>query len=236
MTRKTSACAAASKARPHASSGRASPNQTTAGRSSAPHRQRGGSGSIGTCSFCSCVAHPVHCTCQMSPCNFTMLRLPARSWSPSTFWVTSVKRPLARHSISARARCPGFGCALWMICRRQSYHSQTKRGSRAKASGDASFSGEKFRQSPFGPRNVGIPLSAEMPAPVKATICAASRIVRNVPGESSTRTGNSRRESQPRFGYYALARKVVNVLKQVRCVRCEAAPRSCKEGAAHAEL
>src|SRR5207237_8635569 len=60
----------------------------------------------------------------------------------------------------------GFGCALPMRRRRSQYQFQTKFGSRANASGVASFVGSRFRRYPSLPRKVGIPLSAETPAPV----------------------------------------------------------------------
>src|SRR5258706_2557588 len=72
-----------------------------------------------------------------------------------------------RCSISARATCPGFGWIDAMIFFRALYHSQTSSGFRMKASKFASSSGLNFFQSPSSPRNVGTPLSAEIPAPVK---------------------------------------------------------------------
>jgi hypothetical protein len=60
-----------------------------------------------------------------------------------------------------------------MIARRQSYHSQTSRGSRRNAAGVASSSGRKLRHKPPLPRNVGTPLAAETPAPVTTVMRAA---------------------------------------------------------------
>lgn len=204
MTRKTCARRAASVACSQASTGSVSPNQTTAGRSTPPQGQRGGSGSMGTWSFRCSNPQAMHRTRQMSPCSLMMLPLPARSCNPSTFCVTRVNLSFARRSSSTRARCPGFGCALWMIWRRQSYHSQTSLGSFAKAFGDASFSGEKFLHSPEGPRKVGIPLSAEIPAPVKATIRPVRRLRRTASVAPSTLLPKSRQEILPKIGYYAL--------------------------------
>ena len=59
--------------------------------------------------------------------------------------------------------------------RRQSYHSQTSDGSRRKAWGVASCSGRCVRQSPPGPRNVGMPLAAETPAPLITVIRDSGR-------------------------------------------------------------
>src|SRR5262249_27392394 len=63
-----------------------------------------------------------------------------------------------------------------MSVRRQSYHSQTRRGSFAKAWGVARSSGLYCFQRPSAPRKVGMPLSAEMPAPVRTTTEEAARI------------------------------------------------------------
>src|SRR5262249_44576269 len=92
--------------------------------------------------------------------------------SPSTFWVINVKYCFW-HSSSTSALCPALGRALAIACRRQSYHSHTRRGSRRKASDVASSSGLHCFQSPSSPRNVGTPLSAEMPAPVRTAIFEA---------------------------------------------------------------
>ena len=67
------------------------------------------------------------------------------------------------------ARCAAFGSAARTRPRRHSYHSHTSAGSRANASGVASSSARKLRHNPPSPRNVGMPLSAETPAPVKTT-------------------------------------------------------------------
>jgi hypothetical protein len=50
----------------------------------------------------------------------------------------------------------------------QSYHSQTSLSSLLKASGVARSSALKFLQRPLLPLNVGTPLSADMPEPVRA--------------------------------------------------------------------
>lgn len=76
------------------------------------------------------------------------------------------------------------------MARRQSYHSQTSSGSLAKASGVASSSGRKLRQSPPGPLNVGTPDSAEIPAPVKATMDFAALIQLRALFSSSTLQDN----------------------------------------------
>ena len=62
--------------------------------------------------------------------------LPARWCSPSTFCVISVNAGM-RDCSRARARWPGLGAALPMMPRRHRYHCQTRRGSRANASGVA---------------------------------------------------------------------------------------------------
>src|SRR5882724_1174903 len=97
------------------------------------------------------------------------LRLPARWCRPSTFWVMRVKRG-KRFSISTRARWAGLGWAEATSLRRQSYHSQTRRGLLRKARGVASSSGLNLAHRPvWASRKVGTPLSAETPAPVRTT-------------------------------------------------------------------
>src|SRR5258707_977756 len=116
--------------------------------------------------------HAVQRRLQISPWSFNTRELPAQSCSPSTFCVTRAKLP-ARRSICARAECPGLGAACAISPRRQSYHSHTNLGSRANASGVARSSARKLPHKPPFPRNVGMPLSAEMPAPVSTAMEAA---------------------------------------------------------------
>src|SRR5688572_25525017 len=77
-----------------------------------------------------------------------------------------VSRALQR----ARTSCAGFGWQRAIRERRQSYHSQTSRGSRANEFGVARSSARKLRQRPSAPRKVGTPLAAETPAPVIAVM------------------------------------------------------------------
>jgi hypothetical protein len=63
---------------------------------------------------------------------------------------------------------------LELICRRQSFHFQTSRGSRRKASDVASCSSRKRRHRPPLPRNVG--MAAEMPVPVRTVMRRAEAI------------------------------------------------------------
>src|SRR5688572_16291140 len=112
----------------------------------------------------------------MDPWRRITSRVPARSWRPSTFCVINRKCGNLRLQ-SASTRCAAFGSHAAILCRRQSYHSQTNRGSRAKACGVASDSGLKLFHSPSAPRNVGTPLAADTPAPV-STVMRASRVSR----------------------------------------------------------
>ncbi len=98
-----------------------------------------------------------------------MLRLPASLCSPSTFCVISVKG-CPRFSIATSALCAAFGLHVPISPRHQSSHSQTSFGSRSKAGGVARSSARKLRQRPSVPRNVGTPLSPEMPAPVRTAM------------------------------------------------------------------
>jgi hypothetical protein len=90
---------------------------------------------------------------------------PARTCSESTFCVASVKSS-KRPSSSASATCAAFGRARRCAARRSLYHVQTSDGLRANPSGDASSSTRCVRHKPFAPRNVGRPLSDEIPEPV----------------------------------------------------------------------
>ena len=99
------------------------------------------------------------------PCSSRHVADPARRCSESTFCVASVKSG-ARVRGRASATCPRWVAALRCADFRSLYHVQTSTGSRAKPSGEASSSTRCVRQSPPTPRNVGRPLSAEMPEPV----------------------------------------------------------------------
>lgn len=160
----TSARAAAWAASVHSRCGSASPNQTTPGRNSPPHvcsmRSMGKPSSIDRLS-----PHRLQRASRKFPCSSRTLREPARRWSESTFWVAKVKSS-QRASRRASARCAGLGSARLCAARRSLYHVQTKCGSRAKPSGDASCSTRCVRHRPPTPRNVGKPLSAEIPEPV----------------------------------------------------------------------
>ena len=83
----------------------------------------------------------------------------ASACKPSTFCVT-IRMPSRSRAARASARCAAFGRHADTNSRRQPYHSQTRRGSRAKALGVASDSGRCDFQSPPAPRNVGTPDSA----------------------------------------------------------------------------
>jgi hypothetical protein len=106
--------------------------------------------------------------------------LPARSCSPSTFWVMSVRRGTRRAS-SAIARCPALGWQRSTNPLRHSYQPQTSAGSAMKASGVANCSASKLAHRPVrASRKVGMPLSCDTPAPVKTTRwrLARSRAIR----------------------------------------------------------
>jgi hypothetical protein len=119
----------------------------------------------------------------MLPCSSVTFWLPARWCKPSTFWVMRTT-PGTRASSAASALWPGFGAACFTSSRRQAYHSQTRRGSRANASGVASSCGSYRDQRPvWASRKVGTPLSAEMPEPVRtATPRASCSVVTRLSG------------------------------------------------------
>jgi hypothetical protein len=182
ITKNKSAAWVDATASAHTFCGSPSPNHTTPGRSIAPHEQNGGKDSSRGRKSLRSRSHTVHRTAQISPCTLRMFLLPARSCRPSTFCVTSVKLG-TRRSISASAKWPALGCASAITLRRQSYHSHTNFGSRAKPCGVANSSARYVRHTPPGPRNVGMPLSADMPAPVSTATDFAAR---NQPATVST--------------------------------------------------
>src|SRR5471030_1599041 len=147
-------------------SGSGSPNQTTPGRARPPQAQCGGSFGRGTLRLGQCAPHTVQRRRQISPWSRRILPLPARSCRPSTFCVIRVYTGF-RISNCTSALWAELGAAFEISSRRQLYHSQTRRGSLAKASGVARSSGLYSFQRPASPRKVGTPLSAEMPAPLK---------------------------------------------------------------------
>src|ERR1051325_4594431 len=163
MMRRRSAARMTAAARATAASGSISPNQTTSGRSSAPHWQRGGMASNASGAGNTRCSRTQRARKRL-PCSSTTPADPARACKSSTFCVTTTA-PVS----AAMARCAAFGSAARTRPRRHSYHSHTSAGSRANACGVAKSSARKLRHKPPSPRNVGMPLSAETPAPVKTT-------------------------------------------------------------------
>ena len=167
-------------------SGSISPNQTTSGRIRPPHSGQCGSDSRLVASTAAPSARCWHrvqrswkrepwsrigsARCAASGSADTSLA--ARSCRSSTFWETSVT-PGRESAQRARARCAAFGRHPRTVSRRHAYHSQTSRGSRPNAIGDASSSGRNCFQSPPSPRKVGMPDSALTPAPVSTTTLSA---------------------------------------------------------------
>ena len=178
-TSSSSHASTASTARRHGSSGNSSPNHTTPGRTGAPHSAHGGgcrcvtssSGGSGTCAGS---AQPLHRGAKRLPCRCAATVLPARSCRSSTFCVMTAT--LATRAQSASARCPAFGSTERTRRARHWYHAHTSAGSAAHACGVASDSASNRSQSPVcASRNVGTPLSADIPAPVDTTIRCALR-------------------------------------------------------------
>ena len=102
-------------------------------------------------------------------------RNPARWCRPSTFWVTTVSACPSSSASAATSRCAAFGIAAVTIAARQRYQPQTSAGSARNAASVARRSASKRAHSPVSAsRNVGMPLSAERPAPLSTTM----RIVR----------------------------------------------------------
>src|SRR6478609_3379336 len=168
-----------------------SPNQTTPGRiNPSQYGQRGGSSlnvvRLSTQRFGDLSQPCQQLTSQIDPCRRIVSRVSALSCRPSTFCV--INRKFGKRLLqSASTRCAGFGSHVAMRKRRHAYHSHTRLGSRPNASAVASASGRKFFQSPSAPRNVGTPLAAETPAPVR-TVMRASGFRR---ATSSFTTGES---------------------------------------------
>lgn len=173
--KKTSARSAASPANCRVRCGKGSPNQTTPGRIMPPHSQYGNSPPLPNPTSPLNCRHRWQTDTVIFPCNSRGWVDPARRWRPSTFCVIKVKSGKCR-SQRANSTCAGFGCASATRRRRCSYHSQTVRGSRANASGVARSSGRYDFHHPPAERNVGIPLSAETPAPVRTTTRTRSAV------------------------------------------------------------
>lgn len=170
----TSARAAASRALCQTSRGSDSPNQTISGRQRPPHAWSIWSSGRPAAPNGRPALQFVQRASRRLPCSSSTLREPARRWSESTFWVASVKSSSASSSW-AIARWPALGWARSCAALRSLYQVQTKTGSRANPSGEASSSTRCVRQRPPTPRNVGRPLSAEMPEPVRTKTDFACR-------------------------------------------------------------
>ncbi len=82
---------------------------------------------------------------------------------------------IVRCSRATRASCPALGSAFAQARRRSSYHCQTSFGSRAKPAGVVRSWKRWVCQKPPLLRKVGMPLSADTPAPVSTTIRRALR-------------------------------------------------------------
>src|SRR5690606_36020528 len=158
--------------------GKDSPNHTTPGRTSPSQLpQRGGSNRWPVSIVCSAgTSNPVNGRLQpeqrsfiSSPRRCSTRDEPARSCRSATFCVTTLS-PGHLPSSSASTLCPACGWTLANCAIRYTYQPQTSDGSRWNAVGVASSSGfQRDHRLSLPPRNVGIPLSADMPAPVNTT-------------------------------------------------------------------
>lgn len=158
-----------------------------AGRRLPPQVHFGGNSLNGASRSSRSAPHRMQRHTQSVPCSSITSRLPAAWCSRSTFCVMSVNLRCCFSTACcsrASARCAGFGFAAAHFSRRQSYQRVTVSGSRANASGVASWLGSYLAQSPsIASRNVGIPLSAETPAPVSTTTaCELCRALTNGSG------------------------------------------------------
>lgn len=175
--------------------------------------------------------HSEHRNAMMLPCRWTTSALPARSCRSSTFCVTTRTGALRAHC--ARATWPAFGCAARTSPTRQRYQPQTRLG----VGRPARRAGQRHRVSaPTSPdrvpRKVGMPDSADIPAPVSTTTRRAARA-------ASTRSGGVSR-TRVRPGSQALVEKVedtpdpglLTVLRQHRMPP----PRELHGDEPHAEL
>mmetsp|Transcript_74863 Transcript_74863/g.210103 ORF Transcript_74863/g.210103 Transcript_74863/m.210103 type:complete len:345 (-) Transcript_74863:15-1049(-) len=106
--------------------------------------------------------------CTSLPCNSKTSLLPAAWWKPSTFCVTSRSTQPAA-SISAKATWPGLGPLQRAKMSLNSLSkAQTLAGSPAKPPMLETSIASYRCHKPSPSRNVGTPLSLEMPAPVNA--------------------------------------------------------------------
>ena len=171
-----SARAASSKHPSSTSGGIGSPNDTVSLFSSPPQRgQLGGRIEKSIASLRKRSTHPRQRISVALPWISSRRRLPASRCRLSTFCVISA-RSTPRSSSSASARCPGFGFAspsashssrIGPVGLRRSSHA--RRGLARKRWKPFIGGSPCLVQSPSGPRNGGIPLSTDSPAPVSAT-------------------------------------------------------------------
>src|SRR3990167_1465638 len=134
----------------------------------APHSHDGGILDNGVSKLSITSPSLRHLTFHIFPCSSTIFLFPAFWGRPSTFCVIN-RNSGNLFSNLAITSCPLFGFKGLSNCLLQSYHSQTNFGLLSKASGVASSSALKFLHNPSSPLNVGTPLSADIPAPVRTT-------------------------------------------------------------------
>src|SRR5690606_158602 len=148
-------------------------------------------------------SHLEHRSFISSPCRCSTRDEPAFSCRSSTFWVTTVN-PGQRSSAPASARWPSCGWTDCSCAIRYTYQPQTSAGSRWKAVGVASSSGRKRDQRlSLEPRKVAMPLSADMPAPVKTTgrVQASSRAMASSTALAEQQPAEPRKHRQAQAGH-----------------------------------
>src|SRR3990167_10368668 len=140
----------------------------------APHSHDGGILDNGVSKLSITSPSLRHLTFHIFPCSSTIFLFPAFWGRPSTFCVIN-RNSGNLFSILAITSCPLFGFKGLSNCLLQSFHSHTSLGLDSKASGVASSSALKFLHNPSSPLNVGTPLSADIPAPVRTATLFAER-------------------------------------------------------------
>ena len=156
-SRRTRRCRAAGAPRRDSEAGAAPPGRSSSGNGGRRHDEQR-------------VRHSV-------PWTSTSRRLPARAWSPSTFWVASRNRSPSRSSRRDQRVVGGVGLGRGGGRAGASSRSARRaRDRRRSPSGEATCSTGWPSQSPPAPRNVARPLSAEMPAPVRTRTRVRSSI------------------------------------------------------------
>src|SRR3990172_1560974 len=180
ITTRTPQVRASSSACTWASHGIGSPNRTTLGLRISPQAHRGTSPGDHRSRVGYLFQQYTHISSSRFPWYSITRREPAAWWRPSTFWVMTA-RTTPVFSRAANPWCAALGAARPQTETISESISHTLRGDCMKAWRVAYSIGSNFAHIPWAPRNDGMPLSTEIPAPVKATAFRRSARRRGAP-------------------------------------------------------